>query len=58
MDKLKKFLVKSKISTYAKGGRFIEKKLDNNGKELIFEEGSSKYRDIGISDIILLLVKK
>lgn len=45
MDKLKRFLVKAKIATYATGGEFAEKKLDDNSKELIFEEESFKYRD-------------
>lgn len=41
--KLKKFLIKAKRATYAGNGK--EVRLDDNSKELIYEEDSLKYRD-------------
>jgi len=43
---LAKFLVKAKIRTYASNGEGAEKKLENGGRELTFEEGEFSYRDI------------
>lgn len=42
---LQDFLVKAKINTYASSGEGGEKKLEDGGRELIFENGEYKYRD-------------
>ena len=42
---LSKFLVKAKVSTYASAGEGGERKLDDGGRELVYEEGAWKYRD-------------
>lgn len=41
---LNEFLVKAKINTYAGGGG--EKRLEDGGRELVYEDGNLKYRDI------------
>ena len=43
--KLKDFLIKAKINTYAKGGEGGEMILDDGSKELIYAEDGWKYRD-------------
>ena len=43
--RLNNFLVKAKISTYASVGESKETILEDDSKELIFEEGEFKYRD-------------
>ena len=42
---LNQFLVKAKINTYATEGEGGEKILDDNCRELIFEDAGFKYRD-------------
>ncbi|TAL20188.1 hypothetical protein EPN90_01480 [Patescibacteria group bacterium] len=42
---LEDFLVKAKINTYASVGEGGERKLDDGGKEFVYEEGEWKYRD-------------
>ena len=43
--KLENFLVKAKINTYATDGEGGENVLNDNSKELDYEEGEFKYRD-------------
>ena len=43
--KLKKFLVKAKINTYASGGEEQEVDLEDGSKELVYKEGELEYRD-------------
>lgn len=42
---LNEFLVKAKINTYAKDGEGGEKRLEDGGLELNFQEGEFKYRN-------------
>lgn len=46
MDKLKEFLVKAKINTYATSGENREETLENGGKRLVFKDGIFYYQDI------------
>ena len=41
---LSEFLIKAKINTYASGGG--EKRLEDGSRELVYEGGNLKYRDI------------
>ncbi|MDP3785388.1 MAG: DUF5680 domain-containing protein [bacterium] len=43
---LGEFLVKAKVHTYASVGESGEQVFDNGGRELIFEDGGFRYRDI------------
>ena len=43
---LSEFLVKAKINTYASSGEGSEKRLEDGGRELVYEDGNLKYRDI------------
>lgn len=43
---LKDFLVNAKINTYASSGEGLEKILGDGSKELVYESGEWKYRDI------------
>ena len=42
---LSKFLVKAKITTYASEGEANERVLEDEAKELTFEDGEFRYRD-------------
>lgn len=46
MDMFKEFLVKAKVATYASNGEGNERKLKDGGKELIYEDGGLRYRDV------------
>lgn len=43
LKKLRAFLVRAKLATYAGGGE--ERVLDDGCKELLFEDGALRYRD-------------
>ena len=45
LNKLRKFLVKAKINTYASNGEKRERLLSDKSKEFKFEERDLKYRD-------------
>lgn len=43
--KLKEFLVKAKVNTYANSGEGGESKLEDGSRELVYEESGWRYRD-------------
>ncbi len=45
ISELAKFLVKAKKNTYASNGEGGERKLENGGRELIYEDSGYKYID-------------